>query len=165
VDRPPSGKVSEPVGGRDKPGAVSGTVAAPMVIGENDESDDDDGMIITAETAGPDQPAAAAQEHGGLVADLLDAQKAQTAEEEARKAQVAQQDAVPASQPGGGGIIIQRKIGKQGGKENYGNEVKTLRESIQRLCQFTNPLGKTMDYIQEDLVNMQKELEQWKNER
>ncbi|KAI8901222.1 microtubule-binding protein MIP-T3-domain-containing protein [Globomyces pollinis-pini] len=43
-------------------------------------------------------------------------------------------------------------------------EISFLRESIQQLCQSTNPLGKTMDYLQEDVDAMNKELEIWKRE-
>lgn len=67
--------------------------------------------------------------------------------------------------PAGGGIIIKRKLAGREGKDSYKSELSSLRESIQTLCQNTNPLGKTMDYIQEDLENMHKELEQWKGER
>jgi chromosome segregation ATPase len=91
---------------------------------------------------------------------------------EAQKAQEEHAAAVsPDAGPGGGrpgsggGIIIQRRIGKREGKGHYGGEVASLRESLQKLCQCTNPLGKTMDYIQEDLDNMHKELESWKTER
>ncbi len=43
-------------------------------------------------------------------------------------------------------------------------QINTLRESIQLLCQSTNPLGKTMDYLQEDVDAMNKELAIWKRE-
>jgi len=43
-------------------------------------------------------------------------------------------------------------------------DINSLRESIQFLCRNTNPLGKTMDYIQEDFDSMIKELEGWKSE-
>ncbi|OUM66722.1 hypothetical protein PIROE2DRAFT_5929 [Piromyces sp. E2] len=43
-------------------------------------------------------------------------------------------------------------------------DINSLRESIQFLCRNTNPLGKTMDYIQEDFDSMTKELEGWKSE-
>ena len=39
-----------------------------------------------------------------------------------------------------------------------------LRESIQIVCKSTNPLGKIMDYIQEDFENMGKEYESWRSE-
>ena len=124
----------------------------PNVIGEGEGSDDDDdGMIVEAPPplqSGPEEE----QEAGGLVANLMAAQEAQ---EEA-----------PAPLQGGGGIVIKRKIGsKKDGTKNYGAEVATLRDALQQLCQHANPLGKTMDYIQEDLDNMHKELEYWKSER
>lgn len=37
-----------------------------------------------------------------------------------------------------------------------------LREEIQKLCQTTNPLGKCIEYIQEDLESMEKEYRMWK---
>lgn len=43
-------------------------------------------------------------------------------------------------------------------------EIESLREALQSTCQSTNPLGKTMDYIQEDVDSMNKELEMWKRE-
>jgi TRAF3-interacting protein 1 len=33
------------------------------------------------------------------------------------------------------------------------------------LCRSTNPLGKTLDYFQEDLDAMTKEMAQWKDEK
>lgn len=32
------------------------------------------------------------------------------------------------------------------------------------ICRSTNPLGKMMDYVQEDFENMSKELEKWRTE-
>lgn len=42
--------------------------------------------------------------------------------------------------------------------------MNTLQESIQTICRSANPLGKTMDYVQEDFENMTKELEKWRQE-
>ncbi|KAJ3049898.1 TRAF3-interacting protein 1, partial [Rhizophlyctis rosea] len=39
-----------------------------------------------------------------------------------------------------------------------------LRTLIQHLCRSTHPLGKTLDYIQEDVDSMNKELESWRKE-
>jgi TRAF3-interacting protein 1 len=41
-------------------------------------------------------------------------------------------------------------------------DIPELRNSIQQLCQSTNPLGKSLDYLQEDVDQMNKELENWK---
>lgn len=39
-----------------------------------------------------------------------------------------------------------------------------LRGSIQTLTRSANPLGKIMDYVQEDLHSMQKERDMWRTE-
>jgi TRAF3-interacting protein 1 len=44
------------------------------------------------------------------------------------------------------------------------NDVAHLREEIQTLCQSTNPLGKCIEFIQEDLENMEKEYSMWKSD-
>ena len=43
-------------------------------------------------------------------------------------------------------------------------EIEALRSAIQLLCQNTNPLGKTVDYMQEDVDSMNKELSIWTRE-
>eukprot|EP01135_Chromosphaera_perkinsii_P004074 Nk52_evm5s268 gene=Nk52_evmTU5s268 len=43
-------------------------------------------------------------------------------------------------------------------------ETEKLRSSIQALCRSANPLGKILDYIQEDMDSMHKELELWTEE-
>lgn len=39
----------------------------------------------------------------------------------------------------------------------------TLRDSIQKLTRSINPLGKLMDFLQEDIDSMQMELTMWQN--
>merc|ERR1719213_1479613 len=39
-----------------------------------------------------------------------------------------------------------------------------LSESIQQLCQAANPLGKSIDLFHQDIANMGKELDHWKQE-
>ncbi|XP_037645066.1 TRAF3-interacting protein 1 isoform X1 [Sebastes umbrosus] len=43
-------------------------------------------------------------------------------------------------------------------------EIERLRSSIQTVCRSTLPLGKIMDYIQEDMDAMQAELQTWRRE-
>lgn len=43
-------------------------------------------------------------------------------------------------------------------------EIERLQGSIQSLTRSANPLGKIMDYVQEDLDSMQKELDRWRAE-
>ncbi|XP_021693082.1 TRAF3-interacting protein 1 [Aedes aegypti] len=40
-------------------------------------------------------------------------------------------------------------------------QMETLRESIQKLTRSVNPLGKLMDFIQEDIDSMERELTNW----
>merc|ERR1719379_1717862 len=39
-----------------------------------------------------------------------------------------------------------------------------LSENIQQLCQAANPLGKSIDLVHQDIANMGKELDHWKQE-
>ena len=43
-------------------------------------------------------------------------------------------------------------------------DVDRLRASIQSLTRSVNPLGKILDFLQEDVDAMQKELVVWRNE-
>lgn len=49
-------------------------------------------------------------------------------------------------------------------REIVAKEIERLQASIQTLCKSANPLGKIMDYVQEDIDSMQKELEMWQVE-
>jgi len=49
-------------------------------------------------------------------------------------------------------------------KELAQKEIEKLRNSIQTLCRSAHPLGKIMDYLQEDIDSMQKELEVWRKD-
>ena len=44
-------------------------------------------------------------------------------------------------------------------------DLATIREDVQALVQSTNPLGKAMDALQEDMESMRKELTHWQRER
>ena len=43
-------------------------------------------------------------------------------------------------------------------------QIDQLRSGIQTLASSAAPLGKVLDYLQEDLDSMQKELETWRSE-
>jgi TRAF3-interacting protein 1 len=43
-------------------------------------------------------------------------------------------------------------------------EIEYLRKSIQMLCQNTNPLGKSIDFVTEDIDSMVKEYDHWKRD-
>jgi|TARA_B110000285_G_C14960808_1_gene531575 TRAF3-interacting protein 1 len=39
-----------------------------------------------------------------------------------------------------------------------------MKKAIQVLCQSTNPLGKSIDFVTDDIESMNKEYEHWKKE-
>ncbi|KAK2490657.1 hypothetical protein MC885_007664 [Smutsia gigantea] len=49
-------------------------------------------------------------------------------------------------------------------KDIVSKEIEKLRASIQTLCKSALPLGKIMDYVQEDVDAMQNELQMWSRE-
>ena len=44
-------------------------------------------------------------------------------------------------------------------------DLDTIKEDVQKLCQSTNPLGKAIDHLQEDVESMGKEYSYWFRER
>ncbi|KAF0297122.1 TRAF3-interacting protein 1 [Amphibalanus amphitrite] len=54
--------------------------------------------------------------------------------------------------------------GKSRDKDAVRKEVARLRESIQKVTKSANPLGKMMDFLQEDVDSMQRELDKWRLE-
>lgn len=53
------------------------------------------------------------------------------------------------------------QFGAQKAREAVNQEVEQLRFNIQALSRVTNPLGKLLDHIQEDVEVMRQELQQW----
>lgn len=90
------------------------------------------------------------EDHGGLVKKILETKKELEGPQQTKKTEIERSGMTDA----------QRR--KQ--REQVQKEVDKLRGSIQTLTRSANPLGKIMDYVQEDLDSMQKELERWKVE-
>ena len=104
------------------------------------------------------------QQHGRLVKNLLDAKE----EMEAKGDDKVGGGAIEEPEDKGGGIILGKKSkagAASGGKLPSKSEVNALRASIQTLCQSSNPLGRCLEYVQEDLEAMGKELESWRAQR
>ena len=49
-------------------------------------------------------------------------------------------------------------------REVVQRDIDRLRSSVQTLTRSVNPLGKILDFVQEDLEAMQKEQEMWRHE-
>jgi TRAF3-interacting protein 1 len=44
------------------------------------------------------------------------------------------------------------------------NDIEFMKKAIQILCQSTNPLGKSIDFVTDDIDSMSKEYEYWRKE-
>jgi len=141
---------------------------------ESDEEDDDADVaadMLSAPIPGFDDIDVDVDEdgmHGKLVGDILAEKKQMNA-----AAEETQEEAPEESQ----GIVIKKRrssvesTAKKNGvaapqkkQQNGENTVQSLREEIQKLVKATNPLGKCIEYIQEDLENMEKEYRMWKTD-
>jgi hypothetical protein len=43
-------------------------------------------------------------------------------------------------------------------------DIEFMKKAIQVLCQSTNPLGKSIDFVTDDIESMNKEYEHWRKE-
>lgn len=43
-------------------------------------------------------------------------------------------------------------------------QVEAIKKLIQSLCQSTNPLGKSLEFLNDDIDSMNKESEYWKKQ-
>ncbi|KAI9199442.1 microtubule-binding protein MIP-T3-domain-containing protein [Polychytrium aggregatum] len=129
----------------------------PAIITENETNDDEEeNFVVTNAVAQPviGRPDAAQratgddEQHGGLVKKILDTKR----------------EFEPTEGKKDGGLDGQRTVIIKDDKASAQKEIEKLRETIQTLCQSTNPLGKTMDYMQEDADSMNKELQMWRVE-
>ena len=113
------------------------------------------------------------EEHGGLVQQILSTQKELTEQPQQQKGveivseEVAflsfnalKQSCLPKERDSG-----ISDAGRRRDREATQKEVDKLRESIQTLTRSANPLGKLMDFLQEDVDAMQRELDTWKQVR
>ncbi|KAM9305645.1 TRAF3-interacting protein 1 [Gastrophryne carolinensis] len=143
------------------PERISSGKGLPSVIvdKQKQDSDDDDNEFVVEEAAPQvsDMPAmemepeldfAADDKHGSLVKKILETKKDyDTQPENATKDKTILSD-----------------NGRKKEKDIVTKEIEKLRSSIQILCRSALPLGKIMDYIQEDMDTMQNELLMWRKE-
>ncbi|EGZ11066.1 hypothetical protein PHYSODRAFT_287159 [Phytophthora sojae] len=175
--RPPKLKenVTE-VGRLMVPDAKAAPVAGIMKDGDNNDTDSEDeaaGGAAGDETS--NQPHSAllpgdAGAHGRLVRDIL---KDQSAEEAARRANEGEDTAAATTNEAETGIRLGRRSksfkpermkSSSAAAASSLAEMNALRADIQRLCQAANPVGKSVEFVHEDLDAMSKELEFWRKE-
>ncbi|XP_046822806.1 TRAF3-interacting protein 1 isoform X2 [Vespa crabro] len=90
------------------------------------------------------------QEHGHLVAQILETQRELVNTDNV--------DVLPKK------VDIAWEVGTKHEHEAAIKEIDKLRSTIQMLTRATNPLGKLLDYLQEDIEMMQKELHDWRSQ-
>ena len=143
---------------------VNEEILTPMgnisVIVENSdakEEDDAEDMVVMETRGGSDSldnndtykaDNQLTQKHGHLVAQILETQKELVNNENV--------DVMPKKTNIAWDTSAKRDI--------VTKEVDRLRNTIQTLTRTTNPLGKLLDYFQEDVEIMQKELLEWRSQ-
>ncbi|XP_077584135.1 TRAF3-interacting protein 1-like isoform X2 [Stigmatopora nigra] len=123
----------------------------------DDEDEEDEQFLVgeavpepaNADEKEPAQILYSDEQHGGLVKKILETKK----------------DFEPSSSSSmkSKEKLLSEEALKQE-KDLVSREVERLRASIQLVCQSALPLGKIMDYVQEDIDAMQVELQSWRRE-
>jgi hypothetical protein len=150
----------------DDPG-VTQAAPPPNIIAEGQKDDDDEDMFEDQQAPAlmsmPGIKADSNEPHGKLVADILTEKKREEEKERLRKEEEDTREEV--EDPTQKGIKMGKLRRKKDQVSSY-TEIDTVKlsEQIQQLCQAANPLGKSIDLVHQDIANMGKELDQWKNE-
>ncbi|XP_059199647.1 TRAF3-interacting protein 1 isoform X2 [Centropristis striata] len=136
--------------------------SAPVIMDgkrlSDDEEDEDEQFLVEeavpAPSDAPEMEVGTAQEldsedkHGGLVKKILETKK--------------DYESTPSSPKSKEQVVSEAARKKE--RDMVTREIDRLRSSIQTVCRSTLPLGKIMDYIQEDMDAMQAELHTWRRE-
>jgi len=141
-------------------------VQAPAIIAEGAKDDDEEDLFEAApqDTLGFGMlKAEEGAQHGKLVSNLL----AEKKKEEERERLKKEEEDTREEFDGGQGKGI--RMGKLKRKKDQGPvqaevDTEALGAAIQSLCQAANPLGKSIDLVNQDIFNMGKELDHWKQE-
>ncbi|CAG5130888.1 unnamed protein product [Candidula unifasciata] len=139
-----------------EPAMRLGSGQPAVVIADNDDDDDDDNFLVQETAPPPPDPDLSQLKplddsdttHGALVQKMLESKK--EVEKGTKKTEI--------ERP----LVSDAQRRKQ--REIVQKEVDKLRLSIQNLTRSANPLGKVMDYVQEDMDSMQQELDKWRAE-
>ncbi|XP_076858577.1 TRAF3-interacting protein 1 isoform X2 [Brachyhypopomus gauderio] len=128
----------------------------------SEDEEDEDGQFVVEEAPPPPPDMSELEEeqtvnlqgdekHGGLVKKILETKKDFESSPSSLKSN--DQDRTP---------LVEAARRKE--REMMSREMERLRGSVQTVCRSALPLGKIMDYIQEDMDSMQNELQAWRRE-
>ncbi|XP_063789325.1 TRAF3-interacting protein 1 [Pseudophryne corroboree] len=137
----------------------SGKGISNVIVDKQKDDGDDDSEFVVEEAPPqlsempdmqlePELDLAGDEKHGSLVKKIL----------ETKKDYETKPDAVSKDK------LILSDTGRKKEKELVMKEIEKLRSSIQIVCRSALPLGKIMDYIQEDMDTMKNELQTWRRE-
>lgn len=127
-------------------------------MSEDEEGDEEQFIVVESVPSPLDAPETereptedlnADEKHGGLVKKILETKK--------------DFESTPSS-PNAKDQNFVSETARKKERELVTREIERLRSSIQMVCRSSLPLGKIMDYIQEDVDAMQAELQSWRQE-
>ncbi|XP_061062322.1 TRAF3-interacting protein 1 isoform X1 [Eubalaena glacialis] len=135
------------------------TISNVIVESQNSDNEDDDQFVVEAapqlsEVSELEMVQAVELEdekHGGLVKKILETKKDYEKLQQSPK-------------PGEKEKLLVFESAWKKEKDIVSKEIEKLRGSIQTLCRSALPLGKIMDYLQEDVDAMRNELQLWRSE-
>uniref|UniRef100_A0A3B4U5Q1 TRAF3-interacting protein 1 n=1 Tax=Seriola dumerili TaxID=41447 RepID=A0A3B4U5Q1_SERDU len=132
--------------------------SAPVImegkkLSEDEEDEDEQFLVEEAVPPPSDAPEMevvnSEEKHGGLVKKILETKK--------------DYELSPSSSKSKDQNLVSEAARKKE-QDMVTREIERLRSSIQTVCRSSLPLGKIMDYIQEDMDAMQAELHTWRRE-
>lgn len=141
--------------------AGSGKAISNVIVeSQNSDNEEDEQFVVEAASQLPEMAELDVvqavdleedEKHGGLVKKILETKK------DYEKLQLSPKPGEKEKLP-----VFESAWKKE--KDIVSKEIEKLRVSIQTLCKSALPLGKTMDYLQEDVDAMQHELQLWHSE-
>ncbi|KAJ8416691.1 hypothetical protein AAFF_G00325690 [Aldrovandia affinis] len=144
--------------GSAKPSSSSAVIVEESKLSENEE-DEEHFVVDGVAPHVPDMPELEpepavelreGEKHGGLVRKILDTKK--DYETSPSPSSFKDQERALASEVARSKELL------------VSREMERLRSSAQTVCRSALPLGKVMEYVQEDVDSMQKELEMWRHQ-
>eukprot|EP00761_Pharyngomonas_kirbyi_P004400 gb/GECH01004404.1/.p1 GENE.gb/GECH01004404.1/~~gb/GECH01004404.1/.p1 ORF type:complete len:611 (+),score=181.98 gb/GECH01004404.1/:1-1833(+) len=163
--RPPSSKDDGRASGKVAPKAkdnlkpianVEDTKTASGIIQDGEDNNDDEESVVVTKTQGPPSLNSPSNESSGkLTSSLMQANgQAETT--------ISQHKTEQSEMSSGTGIILKRQKGAKKTSDKISGDVDQLRNALQTVSQKSTPLGKLLDFLQEDMEAMNRELEMWR---